>query len=112
MRAIARIRFKGGVLMLPSRTPYDLETVLENLEWYAARDRTVQLELDGHHWWVDHGGVPNDGGCGQCRGARAAFTFVNGIHVRVCRRCARAGLASRFAEWPRPEPPRVAVDQE
>jgi hypothetical protein len=100
MHAIARIHFEDGILMLPSRTPYEIETVLENLEWYTGRHRTVQLEIDSHHWRVEHGASPEEKECAQCGKARATLTFVNGNRVSVCPTCARAALGSRFACWP------------
>ena len=99
MQVIARIRYEGGLLMLPSRTPYDVETLLENLDWYTARHREVQLEIDRHHWRVVRGSA-EDGACTQCRDARATLTFVNGTRVPLCPGCARAAVSSRFAHWP------------
>jgi hypothetical protein len=99
MQVIARIRFEGGLLMLPSRTPYDVETLLEHLDWYAGRHHDVQLEIDRHHWRVERGGA-EDGECMQCRAARPALTFVNGRRVPLCSGCARSAVSSRFAHWP------------
>jgi hypothetical protein len=109
MHAIARICFKGGMLMLPSRTPYEIETVLENLAWHTARDREVELNIDWHHWRVEYGTVPDGAGCARCCHARAALTFVNGIRVPVCRSCARLAVGSGFAHWPCPELSRISV---
>ena len=103
MHAIARIHFDGGILMLPSRTPYEIETLLENLKWYTGRHRKVQLEIDSHHWRVEDG----EKECAQCRDAHATLTFVNGSRVSVCPNCARAALGSRFALWPQLEPKRL-----
>ena len=100
---IAYIRFTGGMLMLPSRTPYEIETLFETLTWYAMRYHAIQFELARHHWRVEHGTVPKGSGCAQCGGARAVLTFVNGIRVPVCARCARVGVGSAFAHWPHPE---------
>lgn len=107
MRAIVRIRFEGGMLMLPSRTPYDVEILLENLECYAARYRGVDLEVDGRHWRVERGDEHGDV-CARCARARAALTFAQGARVSVCRGCARVAVSTRFAEWPEP-PRRFAV---
>jgi len=107
---MTRIRFKGGMLMLPSRTPYEIETLLENLDWYAARHREVQLDIDQHHWRVESGTVPDGDGCAQCRHARATLTFVNGIRVPVCQSCARLAVGSGFAHWPRPQLSPIAAD--
>ena len=90
------------MLMMPSRTPYEIEQVLESVDWYAARHRHVQLEIDRHHWVVEHGASDGEG-CSLCHRARATFTFVNGMRVPVCASCARAAVASRFAHWPRPD---------
>jgi hypothetical protein len=108
MRIIARIRFAGGMLMLPSRTPYDIEILLENLEWYATRYGGVRLELDRHHWGVERGAEDGEV-CARCRRGRAELTFVNGTRVPVCRGCVRAGVASLFANWPEPALRRVAA---
>jgi hypothetical protein len=107
MHAIARIHFGDGILMLPSGTPYEIETLLENLEWYTGRHRTVQLEIGNHHWRVEHGAPPDGKECARCSKARATLTFVNGSHMSVCPGCARAALGSRFASWPRRDPGRL-----
>src|SRR5436309_8554610 len=78
MHAIARIRFDGGMLMLPSRTPYEIELLLENLDWYTARHEAVQLEIDNHRWRVAHGSSDTVEECARCHRARATLTFVNG----------------------------------
>jgi len=109
MNAIARIRFDGGMLMLPSRTPYEIETLLENLDWYTARHRAVQLEIDRHHWRVEHKAASDGDGCAQCHRGRPTLTFVNGARVSLCQSCARTAVGSRFAQWPRPEPSRVGA---
>ncbi len=100
MHAIARIRFAGGMLMLPSRTPYEVELLLENLDWYAARDHAVQLEIGGHHWRVVRGSADAPATCARCRRARATLTFVDGKEVPLCGGCARTAVGSRFTEWP------------
>ncbi len=92
--------------MLPSRTPYDVETLLENLDWYTARERQVQLEIDRHRWQVVRGAA-DESECMQCRHARPTLTFVNGRRVPLCTGCARSAVSSRFAHWP-PEPVRRA----
>src|SRR6266446_2248137 len=103
MHAIARIRFDGGMLMLPSRTPYEIELLLENLDWYTARHEAVQLEIDNHRWRVAHGSSDRVEECARCHRARATLTFVNGGRVPLCVACARVAVGSRFADWPRPE---------
>jgi hypothetical protein len=107
---MTRIRFKDGMLMIPSRTPYDIEMVLENLDWYAAQHHEVELDVDRHHWRVESGTVPDGDGCAQCHHARATLTFVNRIRVPVCASCVRLAVASGFAHWPRPELSRIAED--
>ena len=104
MHAIARIQFEGGILMLPSHTPYEIETLLENLDWYTGRHRAVQLEIDSHRWRVEHGTAPDETECAQCRHARATLTFVNGSRISLCSGCARASLGSRFTLWPVSKP--------
>ncbi len=109
MHAIARIRFDGGMLMLPSRTPYEIELLLENLDWYTARHEAVQLEIDNHRWRVAHESADATEDCARCHRARATLAFVNGNRVPLCAACARAAVGSRFADWPRPEPARRAA---
>lgn len=103
MYVIARIRFDGGMLMLPSRTPYDIELLLESLDWYTARHHAVQLEIGGHHWRVVRGSGKDPEPCARCHRVRATLTFVNGAQVPLCAGCARNAIASRFSEWPPPE---------
>jgi hypothetical protein len=95
------------MLMLPSRTPYDVELLIESLDWYAAREREVGLEIDHHHWRV-HSRSEGNESCAQCQRGRATLTFVNGSRVPVCASCARAAVSARFAHWPRPDPQRLA----
>jgi hypothetical protein len=104
----ARIRFDGGLFMLPCQTPYELETVLDSLEWYASRQGQVQLEVDGHHWSVEHG-AEDEHVCAGCHRARATLTFVNGTRLAVCPACARATLSSPPQRVPRPHGGRVAA---
>jgi hypothetical protein len=97
---IARIRFDGGMLMLPSRTPYDIELLIENLDWYTARYHAVQFEIDRSRWQVVHEPAEKGEGCARCeRGA--VLTFVSGTRVPLCASCARAAMSTRFADWPR-----------
>ncbi len=103
---IARIHFEGGLLMLPSQTPYEIENVLESLEWYAGRQGNVGVEIDGQHWRVEQRVTAGSDQCRHCRNAPATLTFVHGRRVAVCEGCARAALGSRFASWPPPEPGR------
>lgn len=98
--AIARIRFDGGMLMLPSRTPYDIELLIENLDWYTARHPAVHLEMDRSRWQVVHEPAEKGKGCARCeRGA--VLTFVSGIRVPLCASCARAAISTRFVDWRR-----------
>lgn len=91
------------MLMLPSRTPYDVEILLENLDWYTAAHRAVQLEIDRHRWRVEHGSASRRDACARCRRG-ATLTFVDGARVSLCTSCARAAVSSRFADWPRADP--------
>jgi hypothetical protein len=109
MKKNARIRFDGGLFMLPCQTPYELETVLDSLGWYASRQGKVQLELDGHHWSVEQGADPENNLCAGCRSARATLTFVNGTRLAVCSACARATLSSPPPRVPRPHGGRPAA---
>ena len=103
MKKNARIRLDGGLFMLPCQTPYELETVLDSLAWYASRQGKVQLELDGHHWSVEHGVDAENNLCAGCHSARATLTFVNGARLAVCPPCARATLSSPPPRVPRPQ---------
>ena len=101
MNVIARIHFKGGMLMLPACTPYEIQVLLENLDWYATRYRGVQLEIDRHFWRVEPG-LKTSATCAKCQ-RRGTLTFVNGACVVVCSYCARDAVGSRFADWQGPE---------
>src|SRR5437762_1936538 len=81
MRRTARIIYTGGMLMLPARTPYDFEQILDALDWYSAHHGGVRFQFDGHDWLVrrplQHG---VSCGCGP---------------LDVCRRCIGSRLGKR-----------------
>ena len=92
---IARIRFDGGMLMLPAHTPYDCEELAATLDWYAGQYARVRLELDGGDWLVTRAPVRAKPACSGCSGAGAALIFGPGARTALCAACVRRVVGER-----------------
>jgi len=100
MRGTAHISDPDGVLMLPAKSPYELEVLLDQIDWYAKLHGHVRLRLNRHEWRVS---TKRDGAgkaCASCHAAWPGLTFVRDARVRLCARCARQELCPDAAHWP------------
>jgi hypothetical protein len=52
MKGVARISDTGGGVVMPARSPYDRELLLDCLRQRLHRNASVRLELDGRRWSV------------------------------------------------------------
>jgi hypothetical protein len=52
MSDIAHLSFKTGGLILPVRTPYERELMIEHVESATKRHGRVLLEVDRRHWEI------------------------------------------------------------
>ena len=67
MRGVARISDAGGGIVMPARSPYDRELLLDCLRQRLHRNASVRLELDGRRWSVTLPDVPPRPDCARCR---------------------------------------------
>lgn len=50
MKDVAHISFEGGGLILPVRTPYEHEVLMEHLEVSTRRHGSIRLDLHRRRW--------------------------------------------------------------
>jgi hypothetical protein len=86
MRGIARIVFQHGGLILPSKTPYDRQLVLEHVAQYAKRHGLVRLSINRAEWTVAVADVHTDA-CAVCREQADNLVYTRGGR-RLCHPCA------------------------
>jgi hypothetical protein len=87
----ARVWFHGGSLLLPARTPYERELLLEHVDLSVRRHGRVRLELDERRWHVSRNSFEQSTPCTVCHEHRCGLTFAVGAR-RLCLRCARAAV--------------------
>ena len=99
MRGTARIIYDGGMLMMPARTPYDLEEVFEALDWYSVHHTGVTFRLNGSDWRI--GTVPHqpDAECG-CEASTGSRGAKPRSQRTLCRRCMREVVMGRRGTVP------------
>lgn len=91
MNGVARIRHAAGGIILPSRTPYDRETVIDALRHALHRHGAVQLDLDGRHWRLS---AHEHGVCAACHRASPRYGIAGGRgHGPLCAACLGARLS-------------------
>lgn len=83
---IARVAYEGGILMLPSKSPYEREVLLETIDWYARQHGRVRLQWNEHEWLVRISARETIEPCSSCHDERPGLRFANnsGSH---CQRC-------------------------
>ena len=52
MNDIARLSFAGGGMILPVRTSYECELLVEHVEAYARRHGHLRLDIDRRRWTI------------------------------------------------------------
>jgi hypothetical protein len=91
MKGVARISHPNGGLILPAKSPYEIELVIEHVGLHAKRHGRVRLELNRRDWLVTvcNGGPP--GRCTGCAQRIETLTYANGSG-QLCARCVRREL--------------------
>ena len=90
MTGVARIRFAGGGIMLPARSPYDRETLWSALRHALHRRGAVQLDLDGRHWRLSW---QQAGECAGCQREAPRYAINGGAGDPLCAACLAARLS-------------------
>jgi hypothetical protein len=101
MGGLARIVCPDGELMVPAWTAYDVEVLLDHVQWYARRYSGVHMRLESSAWWFVMSCVNQDPmPCSLCRSRVPDLIFVNGSHMQLCSRCAKSQLEASLKRWP------------
>ena len=87
-------------MFLPSDSPYEIEILLDHVDWYAKRHGQVLLEIDRYEWIVRAPRDETPEACSVCHTRLTSLTFVNGSRVRLCTSCARKEVAAKAIRWP------------
>lgn len=83
---VVKLHFAGGVLLLPSRTPYEREVLFESIAFYARRHGGAELELRKLPQRVTAVRAAADDHCGSCGQRIFGIVFVL-AELRRCQRC-------------------------
>jgi hypothetical protein len=95
MKPIAWISFRGGGTIIPARSPYEREILIEHIDQCAKRYGSVRVELDRETWTIDckHG----VGICSTCHRSTDGVCYKCGS-VTLCTRCAQERLRATKAK--------------
>ena len=88
MKGIARISYRDGLLLLPAKTPYELEIMSEHVNYFVRREGKVQLRLNGRDWLVKMANGEVLGSCMHCREPLRKVSYAKRERV-LCASCAR-----------------------
>jgi hypothetical protein len=70
---IARIEMDGGALLLPARTPYEREVVLDHVRHRLRLYGFVHLEMNGRRCRIEAVAAASGAACAGCRRRIAGF---------------------------------------
>jgi len=87
MGNVARIYAQGGTLTFDADIPYDRQLLFEQASWYAKRQGSVKLDVDGVEWSVSASLRPH-ARCTDCGDRLPSVSYVHQEQV-LCPRCAR-----------------------
>ncbi len=87
MHGIAKLKFSGGERLMPARSGYDRELVLDEAESCARRHGEVRLELSSVALLIRPARAPI-AACAQCQRQIDRVDFTVGAQ-HLCRRCVR-----------------------
>ncbi len=93
MNGLARISYPNGPsgdLTLPAQTTYELEVLLDHVQWYVRRYGQVRIQLESAEWSVTRCGDDDVAPCALCMTHLPDLCFENGSRIRLCQRCARS----------------------
>lgn len=90
MKDMAHISFEGGGLIVPARTPYERQLLIEHLEVATNRHGHVRLDINRQRWTVSVNGGAGEP-CTICARSPDHLTYRRDARS-LCRHCARSAL--------------------
>lgn len=94
---VARIHTDGGTLLLPARTPYEREVVLDHVRHRLRLHGSVHLEMNGWRGRIERVGLPITARCGACAAPIGGFACRIGSQM-LCLGCALPERSRRRLE--------------
>jgi len=95
MKGIAKLTFPGGGIVLPGRTPYERELLVEHIQYHVRRRSALHLELDGHNWSIVFDDSFESDHCATCQRTTDIHAGNHMIkHATFCLRCVIAPRSS------------------
>jgi hypothetical protein len=83
--------FRGGGLILPARSPYDRQILIEHVVDRANVSGDVQVLLDGQRWQVQAQRGQLMAGCAHCGAPLYSACYSAANRVAFCVNCAFGG---------------------
>jgi len=66
MKGIAHVAYPGGGTVLPARSAYERQVLVEHVTHRARRSTVVRLELDGRRWSITAADSVDRSECAKC----------------------------------------------
>ena len=85
-RGLAKISDHDCIILLPADTPYDLQALVDEVDWRATRHGPLRVELNSHVWRVETPGAEQTP-CAAC-GRPLRVRYVNDSQTVFCVACA------------------------
>ena len=82
----ARISDDDCIVLLPADTPYDVQALLDEVDWRATRHGPLRVELNHSVWRVEAGGAEPTACAGCQRPLR--IRYVTTSQTALCAACA------------------------
>jgi hypothetical protein len=101
---IARIRMDGGALLLPARTPYEREVVLDHVRHRLRSHGFVHLEMNGWSRRIERVSASGGALCAACAQRIGGLACRLGAQM-LCVDCALAPARSLRGIAPAAPPP-------
>lgn len=96
-QGIAHLSFLGGSMLLPARSPYDRQVLVEHIKDRARTTEWVQVLVDDRRWMVKAAGDKQRPATSHCRGCHCvldgarfptACDLSGAQHEKYCLGCA------------------------
>jgi len=87
VKGIAQLVYPGGGIVLPARSAYERQVLVEHVAHRARRSTVVRLDLDGRRWSITADASVERPECGKClRRVSVAGTSaaVTGVYCLLC----------------------------
>ena len=98
-RGTAKVSDKDCILLLPADTPYDIQALVDEVDWRATRRGPIRVELNRSVWLVDATRAQSRA-CAVCK-RPIRIEYVTGSRSAVCGACAGSEFAAARA-WRSP----------